>query len=192
MFLQHVLLEDRAAVDQKFIEAINQNRQWNFQCRIRRMDGDIRWIWAVGEQQNSLNGEGPRMIGIVQDITDQKQIEIAIRDAEFRYRTVADFTSDWEYWLLPKGSLRYVSPSCVEVSGYTADEFYADPTLMTRVVHPDDRVMFAGHSHQLSARGTLIPILFRIQTKDGDTRWISHVCRPVFEANGTPNWVFRG
>ena len=191
MFLQHVLLDDRAAVDQKFIEALKQNRQWNFQCRIRRIDGEIRWIWAVGEQQNSLNGDGQRMVGIVQDITDQKQTEIAIREAEFRYRTVADLTSDWEYWLLPDGSLRYVSPSCQEVSGYTADEFYADPTLMLRVIHPDDQVLFAGHSHQVSERGIPLPILFRIQTKDGETRWISHVCRSVFDATGNPNG-FRG
>jgi len=46
-FLQHVLLDDRAAVDQKFIEAVKNNRQWNLQCRIRRIDGEIRWIWAV-------------------------------------------------------------------------------------------------------------------------------------------------
>lgn len=190
-FLQHVVLEDRAEVDQKFIEAIKHNRQWNFQCRIRRIDGEIRWIWAVGEQQNSLNGEGQRMVGIVQDITDQKQTEMAIRDAEFRYRTVAELTTDWEYWLLPDGSLRYVSPSCEEVSGYTADEFYADPTRMTQVIHPEDRALFAEHSHQLSARGIPLPILFRIQTKDGETRWISHVCRPVFDAAGNPNG-FRG
>ncbi|MDO9279628.1 MAG: diguanylate cyclase [Polaromonas sp.] len=191
MFLQHVLLDDRAAVDQKFIEAIKQNQQWNFQCRIRRIDGEIRWIWAVGEQQNSLDGEGQRMVGIVQDITEQKKTEMAIRDAEFRYRTVADLTSDWEYWSLPDGTLRYVSPSCEEVSGYTADEFYADPGLLTRVIHPDDQALFAGHTHQTSERGTPAPILFRIQTKDGETRWISHVCRPVFDEAGNPNG-FRG
>jgi diguanylate cyclase (GGDEF)-like protein/PAS domain S-box-containing protein len=191
MFLQHVLLDDRAAVDQKFIEAIKQNQQWNFQCRIRRIDGEIRWIWAVGQQQNSLNGEGQRMVGIVQDITEQKKTEMAIREAEYRYRTVADLTSDWEYWLLPDGTLRYVSPSCEEVSGYTADEFYADPELLTRVIHPEDQALFAGHTHQLSAHGVPLQILFRIQTKDGETRWISHVCRPVFDAAGNPNG-FRG
>lgn len=190
-FLQHVLLDDRAEVDQKFIEAVKQNRQWNLQCRIRRIDGEIRWIWAVGEQQNSLNGEGQRMVGIVQDITEQKQAEMAIREAELRYRTVAELTSDWEYWLLPDGTLRYVSPSCEEVSGYMADEFYADPTLMMQVIHPEDQALFAGHSHQLSKRGIPLPLLFRIQTKDGETRWISHVCRPVFDAAGNPNG-FRG
>lgn len=191
MFLQHVLQEDRVEVDQKLIEAVKHKRQWNFQCRIRRIDGEIRWIWAVGEQQNRLDGEGQRMVGIVQDITDQKQVEMAMRDAEFRYRTVAELTTDWEYWLLPDGTLRYVSPSCEEVSGYTADEFYADPTLMVQVIHPEDRALFAGHLHQLSERGIPLPLLFRIQTKDGETRWISHVCRPVFDAAGNPNG-FRG
>ena len=187
MFLQHVVLADRAEVDKQFSEAVNQKHPWDFQCRIRRVDGEIRWIWAIGEQQAGLNGEGPRMIGIVQDITDQKLAEASIRDAEFRYRTVADYTADWGYWVLPDGSFRYVSPSCLDITGYTADEFYADPGLLMRIIHPDDQSLYAGHSHQLSDRGLPMPLLFRIQTKDAATRWISHICLPVFDEAGNPN-----
>ena len=186
-FLQHVLQEDRAAVDQHFIEAIALKTQWDFQCRIRRIDGEIRWIWAVGEQQNDHDGTGQRMVGIVQDITEQKLAEAAIRDAEFRYRTVADFTADWGYWVLPDGSFRYVSPSCADISGYTAEEFYADPGLMLRIIHPDDQASYVDHKHQLNDRGVTEPIYFRIKAKDGDVRWISHTCRQVLDEAGKPN-----
>ncbi len=191
MFLQHVLLSDRVEVDQKFTEAVTQQKPWDFQCRIRRTDGEVRWIWAVGEQQNSTNGDGQRMVGIVQDITEQKRAEFALREAESRYRTVLDYTSDWGYWVLPDGSLRYTSPSCLELTGYSAGEFYKTPELMTKIIHADDQALYSGHRHELSDLGIPEPLFFRIVTKAGLTRWISHVCRPVFDETGNPNG-FRG
>ena len=191
MFLEHVLPQDRAGVDQKFNEAIASKTPWDFQCRIRRMDGEVRWIWAVGEMQTGADGSGQRMVGIVQDISAQKQAEMASRDAEFRFRTVADFTVDWEYWVLPDGSLRYISPSCFDITGYTADEFYADPGLLVRIIAPEDQALFVGHTHALSDRGMPKPLFFRIKTQDGSIRWISHTCRQVIDAAGNPNG-FRG
>ncbi len=191
MFLQHVLLSDRVEVDQKFTEAVKQHKAWDFQCRIRRVDGEIRWIWAVGEQQNGSHASGGRMVGIVQDITEQKRTEIALRDAECRYRTVLDYTTDWGYWVLPDGSLRYVSPSCLELTGYTAVEFYQTPALLTKIIHADDQSLYIAHVHELSELGIPEPIYFRILTKAGLTRWISHICRPVFDEAGNPNG-FRG
>ena len=46
--------------------------------------------------------------------------EAGLREAETRYRTVADFTYDWEYWTRPDGSFAYISPSCLGKTGYAA------------------------------------------------------------------------
>ena len=71
VFLDHVLPEDRPEVDQLFQEAVAEKSEWNFQCRIRRSDGEVRWIWAAGTHR--LNREGnPALMGIVQDITESK------------------------------------------------------------------------------------------------------------------------
>ena len=122
----------------------------------------------------------------IRDISERKQLEEKLRESEFRYRTVADFTSDWEYWMMPDGTLRYISPSCEQVSGYTPDEFNTDPELLTRIVHPDDLHLYAGHVHHLSAQGMPEPFDYRIRTKDDGYRWISHVCRPVYDPAGAP------
>ena len=110
-----------------------------------------------------------------------------LRESEERYRTVANFTHDWEYWLAPDGSLPYVSPSCQDVTGYQAQEFQQNPELLLRIVHPDDRDRLEGHLHACDA-----PVLgdrhhegdFRIVTRSGEERWINHVCRTVFGSNG--------
>lgn len=123
------------------------------------------------------------------DIVERKKLEEVLRQSELRYRTVADFTSDWEYWALSDGSLCYVSPSCEEISGYAPSEFYADPDLLRRIVHPDDQPLYASHRHDLSVEGGREVLDFRIRTKAGAIRWIEHMCLTVYDDEGKPNGV---
>ena len=109
-----------------------------------------------------------------------------LRESEERYRTVANFTHDWEYWLAPDGSLPYVSPSCKHITGYQAEEFQQDPGLLIRIVHPDDRERLDHHLHAATEEdadrhheGD-----FRIHTRDGEERWLNHVCRAVYGSSG--------
>ena len=120
---------------------------------------------------------------------ESKKLEGVLRESELRYRTVADFTSDWEYWILSDGTLCYVSPSCEQISGYTPAEFYADPQLLNRIVHPEDQNLYARHRHDLGDAAGPDALDFRIRTKDGAIRWIAHVCQPVFDGDGKPNGV---
>ena len=78
-FLEHVLPEDRAEVDRCFRAATAEQTEWSFECRIRRSDGEVRWIWATGEHQRDAAGQARRMAGIVQDITERKRAEELIR-----------------------------------------------------------------------------------------------------------------
>ena len=114
----------------------------------------------------------------------QKQIEAALRESESKYRIVADNTYDWEFWLDASGRFVYLSPSCERISGYTADEFNADADLFSRIVHPDDRALFDAHRHTAKQGIALSDLDIRIVHRDGTTRWISHVCQPVFDDAG--------
>ncbi|CAG0956234.1 hypothetical protein GPROT1_00469, partial [Gammaproteobacteria bacterium] len=114
----------------------------------------------------------------------QKQIEAALRESESKHRIVADNTYDWEFWLDPAGQFVYLSPSCERISGYTADEFNADADLFSRIVHPDDRALFDAHRHTAEQGVALSDLDFRIVHRDGTTRWISHICQPVFDDAG--------
>lgn len=86
MFLEHVLPEDRAEVDRRFREATAAQTDWSFECRIRRVDGEVRWIWAAGEHQRDAAGQMRRLAGIVQDITERKCAEQALRENKRRLR----------------------------------------------------------------------------------------------------------
>jgi PAS domain S-box-containing protein len=134
-----------------------------------------------------LRNEAGKSIGYVsvdRDITERKRAERALRESEVKFRTVADFTYDWEYWIAPEGNFFYVSPSCERVTGYTAAEFIKDPKLLTRIVHPEDKALVGSHFDLVSS-DELHDVSFRIVTRNGETRWISHACQKVFDANGT-------
>jgi PAS domain S-box-containing protein len=78
-FLEHVVPDDRGLVDIKFKYAIENKANWDFECRIRRADGVIRWIWAVGQHRFDASGSVQSMAGIVQDITERKQTEDVLK-----------------------------------------------------------------------------------------------------------------
>lgn len=69
------LEEDRTTVDRLFQTAIAEQKEWQFECRIRRVDGAVRWIFASGSPQFDETGVVRRLAGIVQDISARKQAE---------------------------------------------------------------------------------------------------------------------
>ena len=109
-----------------------------------------------------------------------------LRESEQKYHLVADYTSDWEYWLGVRGEIVYMSPSCLALTGHFAEEFSADPGLLVSLVHPDDRATYDAHWHGHSEHAEAGESEFRIINKGGEVRWISHRCRPVFDQRG--NW----
>jgi len=123
------------------------------------------------------------------DITDEMRAsenhEAQLARSEERYRMVADFTYDLEYWRGPDGRMLYLSPACERITGYTAEEFLADITLLERIIHPDDRMQVIRHFLlEARAHDEVYDIDFRIVHRDGRIRWINHCCQPVFNANG--------
>ena len=84
--MKHVLPEDRIDVDQRFKKAVEAQTGWNIECRIRRTDGVVRWIWAAGEHQCDASGKTHRMAGIIQDITQRKLAEEELIDSQGKLR----------------------------------------------------------------------------------------------------------
>ena len=125
---------------------------------------------------------------IFEDVSARKKSEEELRESEVKFRTVANFTYDWEYWIAPDGKLAYTSPSCERITGYSAAEFISDPSLLTKIVHPDDKNLVAGHFEIVNSK-ELHDVDFRIVTRDGKIRWISHACQAVFDDDG--KWLGR-
>lgn len=125
------------------------------------------------EERQNLKAE------VEQNLRLQKELE----SSEERYRTVADFAYDWEYWINPEGRFVYISPSCERVTGYTTAEFFANPDLLADIVLDEDRQLFQQHLESQTEKPDSAgqqAIDFRIRRKNGETRWIAHVSQAIY------------
>lgn len=118
------------------------------------------------------------------EIEVRRSAEKELMEAELRYRTVADFTHDWEYWVGQDGAFRYCSPSCERITGYSAAEFIADPMLLHRIVHPEDSATWQAHHCDGFQGPPSQMVQFRIRKKDGSGAWVEHACQTVSGPEG--------
>ena len=148
----------------------------------------VEWV-RERAQISFIDGKPVSGIGTVQLITDQKQAQISLARSEERYRILADYSTDWQYWLGPDGRYLYVSPGCENITGYPPQAFMDDPKLMASIMHPDDGPMWDKHWAAISIGQRKNPhanMEFRIRTREGGTRWIEHQCQPV--SSGTSEY----
>jgi PAS domain S-box-containing protein len=153
--------------------------QDNYEISIVRKDGKIRHL-RVFRSEVSWGGKRQYQ-ALYQDVTELKQSEDALREAVFRYRTVANFTHDWEYWENPDGSFQFISPSCERISGYKIEEFTSNPALLSEIVVSEDMEIWQKHLQQLAQKPDKYELQFRIKRKDGKIVWIEHACQPIVD-----------
>lgn len=107
-----------------------------------------------------------------------------LRLDEQKFRIVADNTYDWEFWIEPGGRFLYNSPACMRITGYDPALFLTESELLDRIIHPDDKDVFAHHKHAAATAGKVDEIDFRIIRADGEIRCIAHGCQPVYDRKG--------
>ena len=114
----------------------------------------------------------------------RERAEHDLRETEIRFRKLVENARDtiYRYRLLPSPGYEYISPAVTEITGYTPEEYYADPFLELKTVHPDDRQglkeSIGGEHlfHQLVVR--------RYRHKDGRWVWTERVHVPIYDEEG--------
>ena len=129
--------------------------------------GTLRWVKNTCVPHSDNQGVLLSYDGLIQDITDRKQAEEALRASEEWFRTIANFTYDWETWIGTGRNFLYVSPSCERMTGYPPQAFYHDPDLLLKMTHPDDYTRVQTHFHEEFTNEDVHFLNFRILTSAG-------------------------
>ena len=173
-----------------------QLKRWGISEATLPPDSIVRYRKLSVWQQYRWQAIGLIAFGLIQtliifllwvQIKKRHHAETSARESEVKYRTVADFTYDWEYWANFDGKLHYVSPSCERISSYTAQEFIENPSLFREVIVPEDREIWDKHFQNSREELRQRELQFRIQRRDGKIRWIEHACQPVYDDQGNPS-----
>lgn len=166
-FLNGVHPEDRAILRGRKNDVTTN--QWNLKYRVCRPDGSIRWVldrsYPVLDDQGALIF----MTGIARDITEQEEIERALRTSESKFKRIFENIQDAYLMTNFDGEVILVNPAAVQTFGYDneneligkniAFDIYKDEATREKVIALLNDV---GHVHRYEA-------LFK--KKNGDTIW---------------------
>ncbi|MFA7382454.1 MAG: ATP-binding protein [Desulfurivibrionaceae bacterium] len=167
-------------------------------------DKDIRWPESGIREISHLIGNFRTMgDSLLKQFNEIRQINESLeqrvkertkelRESEEKFRTVADYTYGWEIWEDAAGVLLYCSPACERVTGYSPEAFKAEPGLLERLIHPDDLPKWKAHHAKVHSelekqnflKGLANELEFRIRHRDGEIRWINHICHHVYDFAG--------
>ena len=124
---------------------------------------------------------GKRTADLREEIISHQITESALKASEARYKRLLDSVTDYIYTVkIENGqpvSTRH-GPNCAAVTGYTLQEYEANPNLWYEMIHEEDRPIVTEQARKLMLGESVPPLEHRIIHKDGTIRWVRHT--PVF------------
>src|SRR5581483_7874736 len=137
-YLDRVHPDDRARVSRLIRNALEKGQTFAFEERIVRPDGEVRWLLSRGHTIRDESGRVVRMTGLCQDVTQARETESAMREAEARFQNAFDHAPIGIALVdLHDDRLLEVNDSICEITGYTREELLSMTAASLR--HPADR-----------------------------------------------------
>jgi len=110
----------------------------------------------------------------------------SIQEEKEKYQLISDYALDWEFWIDTRGKFKWISPSCNDLTGYTANEFFQDTNLFFEIIYADDvnRIrQFLHDSISFMQIGQFIE--FRLLTRTKHLRWCELNSKAIFDQRGS-------
>ena len=111
----------------------------------------------------------------------------ALQESEARYKRITEGLTDYQYTVRVADGRAVEtsqSPACATVTGYTAEEFAANPYLWIQMIAEQDRELVREHVKQILAGKDVPTIEHHIIRKDGESRWVSDTTILFKDASG--------
>ena len=181
-FIKFIHPEDRDMVEGKFQKSVEQCSQIEEDLEfriIRHNDQSVRWVKYLISFEFDPAGKPLSFSGTVKDITTQKKSESELQklnnQIDYLFKTVDEifFTID-----AVNDKIMYISQCTLNMFGYSNKEYYHDFSILFRIVHPDDLVLFMNDRETL-LKGQPVSREYRIIHKQsGLIKWIESTSTP--------------
>ena len=184
-FLKRVHPDDRQYVIEvnKPITELKEGIPLHYTHRIKRDDGEVRWVRESAGVTNDADGKPAKIIGFVYDITEQKDNEI-ILEREEKLRQIVN-NIDGAFWLMSadREEILYLSPSFETIFGRPIESLRDSFEAYLEIIHEEDREESIKAYVEFQKTGKYFQD-YRIRRPDGSIRWVHSKAFPVKNQQG--------
>jgi len=184
--------EDSPLIDQMLAKVSQTLQPFNHEFRIFTLSGKLKWVHAIGQCRNLMSDGSLLWDGIMMDVSDRKQAEIALQEAQAQLHRMTENVPGmiYRYVLHGDGSneLTYVSSQVQEIFELEPEIALQDMAQVWARLHPDD-IPWLGEAIQESAQ-TLQPFTssYRLILPNKGIRWVQNMTSVERLDNGDVVW----
>ena len=180
--------DDRERARQADASHYETGEPLDIEIRVRTKDGRTRWL---RDQATAIRDDQGRIRfsqGVLLDVTERKEAEQALNEAEERYRSLIETIPAVTYideieepWLTT-----YVSPQIRNIFGYTAEAWCTEANLWRDNVHPEDTAPTVAAVDRHNETGEPYDVVYRFRHADGHWMWVRDQAVIVRDELGKP------
>jgi PAS domain S-box-containing protein len=183
-WLELIHEEDKKRCQEIYYYSFDRRQEFYMEFRLRRQDGQYRWISATGVPRLSNDGIFEGYIGACLDIHEQIVTQKILKDNEERLNIVIDASElgTWEFEIL-SDEIHY-SPRMLEIFGFPPDAKIGHKNFLANL-HPDDRAI-RDKAMEEGLKSGLIFYQVRFIWNDGSLHWAEARGKVFRDEEGTP------
>jgi hypothetical protein len=180
--------EDIHDIVEKAFEQGMKTHMYIYEARVIRPDNTIRWIRKQGKVFFDEDGNPVKIIGTLQDITEERQLKEVLQESESKFRLLADSLPQQIWTADTAGNIFYFNQNVYDYSGLTPAQLDKDGWI--QMVHPDDREKNIKSWMESVQSGKDFLFEHRFRRYDGEYHWqLSRAVPQKDESGSIQMWV---
>lgn len=180
--------ERKRLADYLAVEVMSGKKTFDMEYRIiRHNDGEVRWVHGLGEIGFDTGGTPISLIGTIQDITERKKTESALRVSNSRLHAITESAQEAILMLDPDGRISFWNKAAERIFGYDSNEVIGQrmhELIMPVSQHEAHSAAFARFRH--TGQGKAVNRVTRLQgrCKEGEIILIELSLSSIFLDDG--------
>lgn len=177
---------DREKIDDIHKKAIQGRAEYSLTKRLKNKWGEYRTIQSRATLIKNELGIPVQLVGIFHDVTDIIEIQENLAEAKQTSQVLME-NVDGIFWEADAETFQftYVSPQCLEITGYAPEDWIDNPTFWADHIHPDDRDYAVNFCKTETRKNNNHVFDYRFRTRQGNYIWL-HDRVKVYQSAGRP------
>ncbi|MCP4260602.1 MAG: PAS domain S-box protein [Planctomycetes bacterium] len=125
-----------------------------------------------------------QIMAVYDDVSARKRSELMTRMTDQCFKTIADYTYDWEVWVAPTSRVLWTNPAIKRVAGYSIKELMAMSDYPMCLIYEEDRDRMGRAFRSALEGSTGNDVEYRIERKDGKIVWVAVSWQPIYDDKG--------